>query len=86
MNKLALSFVTVEFGDAVMSCQNRIDTDLGRCDVVPGPHARTVMMSALGTTASISVGLNFSEVCDAEHHRLPINAYPSFTVIPKVSA
>jgi hypothetical protein len=69
---LAVALTAVEWGDAAYSCENRIDPDLGTCDMTPGPHPRTVVVNATVTgtigMTTLFVPQAISGVFDAEHY------------------
>jgi hypothetical protein len=60
----------VEIADAHFSCQNRVESDLASCDMVPGPHSRTLILSATTSSASLSVGFIY-QVYDADDYQMP---------------
>jgi hypothetical protein len=65
------ALVIVEGGKAIASCENRIDPDIGRCDLAPGPHNRTVVVTVSGSTTATIVGTAASYTFDADDYQLP---------------
>jgi hypothetical protein len=78
------ALLIVEGGEAIASCENRIDTDIGRCDLAPGQHSRTVVMTFSGSAAATMVGTAASYIFDADDYQSPspLPTAISLSVVP----